>query len=310
MNLQQLNYFLVSARSGSLTKAAEELYTTQPHVSQVIRSLEKELGVKLFQRTGTGIVLTQQGEDIRFYAENMQKNASLIEELCMEQRQDVLKIAANSSSRLACLGEQYFIDQGEESFSLTYTECGTEKMLELLQYRNYDMGFLFVPDNKRSAFEHMIRKRHLQYTPLLASDLVVHSGPMSPFYGRELITPDELDQCRCIQLEDDFFSVEDLLLTHKDFRSGRYRIRKVIRTNSDHLMIRMLQETPLCNIGSYWLKGSFTGQPFTISVIDGFQRQVSFGYLARRGKTFGEEAELFLKKLQDSLEKERSGNLF
>ena len=302
MNLQQLNYFLVSARSGSLTKAAEELYTTQPHVSQVISALEKELGVKLFQRTGTGIVLTHQGEEIRFYAENIQKNASLIEDICFEQRQNALKIAANSSSRLAYLGGQHFIDQEEDSFSLTYTECGTEKMIELLQYRNYDMGFLFVPDNKRPAFEHMIRRRHLHYTQLLSSDLVVYSGPMSPFYGRTLVTPDDLNQCRCIQMEDDFFSVEDLLLTHKDFRSGRYRIKKVIRTNSDHLMIHMLQETPFCNIGSYWLKDSFADQRFTISVIDGFQGQVSFGYLASSGKTFGQEAKLFIIKLQNLLE--------
>jgi hypothetical protein len=127
---------------------------------------------------------------------------------------------------------------------------------------------------------------------------------MSPFYGKSLITPDELNQCRCIQLEDDFFSVEDLLSSHKDFRSGRYRIRKVIRTNSDHLMIHVLQETPLCNIGSYWLKDSFTKQRFTISVIDGFQGQVSFGYLTLSGKTLNQKAEMFIKKLQDSIDKE------
>ena len=99
--------------------------------------------------------------------------------------------------------------------------------------------------------------------------------------------------------------MEDLLLTHKDFRSGRYRIKKVIRTNSDHLMIHMLQETPFCNIGSYWLKDSFADQRFTISVIDGFQGQVSFGYLASSGKTFGQEAKLFIRKLQNLLERNK-----
>ena len=78
MELRQLEYFLECAQRGSLTRAAEALYTTQPHVSQVIRALERELGVALFRRTGSGIVLTEDGERIRFYAENAVKNAALI----------------------------------------------------------------------------------------------------------------------------------------------------------------------------------------------------------------------------------------
>ena len=61
MELRQLEYFLECAQRGSLTRAAEALYTTQPHVSQVIRALERELGVALFRRTGSGIVLTEDG---------------------------------------------------------------------------------------------------------------------------------------------------------------------------------------------------------------------------------------------------------
>ncbi len=82
MELQQLRYFLVSAEKGSLTRAAEELYTSQPHVSQVIKSLERELGVTLFRRTGTGIALTAEGERALVYAQNALKNVSLLEEAC------------------------------------------------------------------------------------------------------------------------------------------------------------------------------------------------------------------------------------
>ena len=48
MELRQLSYFLACARCGSLTTAAEELYTTQPHVSMVIRALEKEMWYSFF----------------------------------------------------------------------------------------------------------------------------------------------------------------------------------------------------------------------------------------------------------------------
>ena len=56
MELQQLQYFLTCAQEGSVTKAAEALYTSQPHVSQVIKTLENELGVVLFHRSASGKV--------------------------------------------------------------------------------------------------------------------------------------------------------------------------------------------------------------------------------------------------------------
>lgn len=64
MTMNQLEYFLACARQASLTKAAEELYTTQPHVSMVIKSLEEELGVTLFHRKARGVELTEDGRRI------------------------------------------------------------------------------------------------------------------------------------------------------------------------------------------------------------------------------------------------------
>ena len=244
------------------------------------------------------IRLTSQGEEIRYYAENALKNASLIHEICLDHTDRSLKLAVNSSSRLAYSCSEYFLEHMEEGMNLRYKECSTEEMLDLLQRQNYDLGILFVPADKKTALDHMIRRRHLNYTELMTSDLVMHSGPGCPFYGRNLISPEELDQCSCIQLEDDFFSVSDLLMTHKAFHSGKCRIKKIIQTNSDHLMIRMLQKTNLCNIGSYWLKSSRESSPFSISVIDGFQGKVSFGYLTRSEKELSKEARDFLLGLQ------------
>ncbi len=296
MDLRQLEYFSACARCGSLTRAADELYTTQPHVSQVIAALERELGVRLFRRTGSGIRLTDEGERIRFYADNALKNAALIREVSAERERESLRIAANPSSRLALFAEEFFRRSAAADAALEYTECGIERMMDLLQLRQYDLGFLFLPGNRLPAFSHMAARRRLTYTPLLKSDLVVHCGPRGPFYGRALVAPEELDGCECIQLEDDFFSVEELLGEHEAFRSGRCAIRRRIRTNSDHLMLRMLRETALCNIGSYWQKGGSEAE-FSLSVIDGFQGMVSFGYLCREGEAPSPMAEDFIAGL-------------
>lgn len=62
MTLNQLRYFCTASRCHSITKAAEELYVTQPTVSVAIRDLEIEFGINLFSRKGNQLMLTVEGE--------------------------------------------------------------------------------------------------------------------------------------------------------------------------------------------------------------------------------------------------------
>ena len=62
MDLRQLSYVVAVADHGGFTRAAEAVHVTQPALSQAVRTLEAELGVELFHRTGRSVVLTAAGE--------------------------------------------------------------------------------------------------------------------------------------------------------------------------------------------------------------------------------------------------------
>ncbi|MEU6267995.1 LysR family transcriptional regulator [Saccharopolyspora shandongensis] len=62
MDLRLVEYFVAVIDHGSVTKAAQSLYIAQPSLSQAIRSLERQLGVQLFHRTGRQLVLSPDGE--------------------------------------------------------------------------------------------------------------------------------------------------------------------------------------------------------------------------------------------------------
>ena len=62
MELYQLNSFVKIADEGSLTRAAELLFTSQPAISAQIKALEEELGVALFERSSRGMQLTAKGK--------------------------------------------------------------------------------------------------------------------------------------------------------------------------------------------------------------------------------------------------------
>ena len=59
MDIKQLQYLVVSIDNGSFKKASELLYTTQPHISKTIKSLEVELGMQLLKRNAIGVEATE-----------------------------------------------------------------------------------------------------------------------------------------------------------------------------------------------------------------------------------------------------------
>ena len=73
MNILQLVYLLEISRQGSISKAAEKLYVSQPAVSHQILKLEDELGISLLERSPQGVKLTDAGEQFCLRAEETVK---------------------------------------------------------------------------------------------------------------------------------------------------------------------------------------------------------------------------------------------
>lgn len=71
ITLRQLQVFESVARHLSFTRAAEELYLTQPAVSMQIKQLEQQVGLPLFEQIGKRIYLTEAGEEVRRYAQRI-----------------------------------------------------------------------------------------------------------------------------------------------------------------------------------------------------------------------------------------------
>ena len=79
MEIRTLRYFLAVAREENMTRAAEQLHVTQPTLSKQLKSLENELGKKLFTRHSFSIKLTDEGVLLRNRAEDLVSMADKIE---------------------------------------------------------------------------------------------------------------------------------------------------------------------------------------------------------------------------------------
>ena len=80
MTLQQLKYVIAISETGSLNKAAETLFIAQPSLTSAVRELEKEIGIQIFNRSGRGVTLTNDGMEFILYARQVYSQYKLLED--------------------------------------------------------------------------------------------------------------------------------------------------------------------------------------------------------------------------------------
>ena len=68
MTIQQLRYVTMICKEGSINKASELLYVSQPSLTSAVQELEKELGITIFNRSGRGVTPTNDGLELIHYA--------------------------------------------------------------------------------------------------------------------------------------------------------------------------------------------------------------------------------------------------
>jgi DNA-binding transcriptional LysR family regulator len=96
MDLTQLRAFISVAHEGNLTRAAEKLHLTQPAVSLQIKGLQESLGLQLFNRSASGMVLTVEGNTLLPLAERswpMSRNCVVMQAASLQRRRLVRNLA-------------------------------------------------------------------------------------------------------------------------------------------------------------------------------------------------------------------------
>ena len=150
VNLELYRVFYTVAKCGSLTKAAEELFISQPAVSQAIKQLESQLGGKLFNRTHKGMELSDTGGKQIF--STVEKALKLFDEA--ESKYSELKDTATGIVRI-CASDTVathfllpYIKKYHEKYpdvNLVLQNGTSSETIELLKNNKGDIGFVNLP---------------------------------------------------------------------------------------------------------------------------------------------------------------------
>ena len=181
VNLDLYRVFYAVAKCGSLTKAAEELYISQPAVSQAVKQLENQLGGKLFNRTHKGMELSDTGGKQIF--DTVEKALKLLAEA--ETKYSELKNTAAGVVRI-CASDTVsthfllrYIKEYHEKYpnvNLILQNGTSAETIELLKNKKGDIGFVNLPVDDKDV--------NLSNTVMRLHDTFVASDKFAELFGR------------------------------------------------------------------------------------------------------------------------------
>ena len=185
--LKQLRAFCQTARLGSISRAAEQLMTSQPAVSLQVSALEEELGLSLFERRRPHLTLTRVGESLYQLAMPLVQGMDRLPDTFAERHHgvftDILRVGAGQLSAAHLLPEH--LKQFQRQYPGTRIEVRTGTGRDRLRWlRTYEIDLVVAAMD--------VQQPDLDFHPVLASGAILITPEDHPLAGRTSVTMEEV----------------------------------------------------------------------------------------------------------------------
>ena len=238
MTLQQLNYIITISETGSINKAAERLYVSQPSLTSAIKELERELGIVIFNRTGRGVMLTADGAEFLPYARQVYgQYLGLMERYGKggERRQKF-----GVSCQHYSFAVKAFVEMAKgydvAKYEFAIRETRTLDVIQDVAQLHSEIGILYLSDFNRKAMLKLFSASGLAFHHLIYCNAYVYLWRGHPLANRKSISLRDLEPYPCLSFEQgdasSFYFAEEILSTNEYPRS----IKTCDRATSLNLM--------------------------------------------------------------------------
>ena len=215
MNTQFFSYAIEIERTGSITKAAHNLFMAQPNLSKAIKELEKQLGYEIFERTQTGIVPTEKGRNFLVHAKSIMEHVGELEALGLEEKMDSqrFRISIPRGSYIA-EGFTEFVAQLDtgQGMEITIQETNSMQAISNVAYEKFDLGIIRYQSIYENYFLDFVRSNGLSYELVWEFEYLALMSKEHPLAAAASVRAEDL--FRHIEL-----SHADLVIPYVDRRS-------------------------------------------------------------------------------------------
>jgi len=201
MNIMALRYATEIEKAGSISKAASSLYVAQPNLSKSIKDLEEEIGYTIFERTSSGIKVTDKGDMFLYHAkkilDQMKEIGKIVDQNAQMDRR--FKISIPRGSYIANGFTDFVANLAmDEKLEITLNETNAIKTIDNVADRGYNMGIIRYPVSEESFFINSLNNNHLSYETIWEFDYVLVMSKEHQLAKKEYIVPEDLKPFVCI----------------------------------------------------------------------------------------------------------------
>ena len=168
MTIQQLKYIVSVVENGTITEAAKKLYISQPSLSNAIKDIEQEVGITIFIRSRSGIVVTPEGMEFVGYARQVLHQMELLEDKYISHTPGKIRFAVSSPHYV--FSTNAFVDVvqefGSERFEFILHETTVHQILEDVKNRFSDLGIIYISRENELAIRKTLEDNKLAFYDL------------------------------------------------------------------------------------------------------------------------------------------------
>lgn len=303
MTLQQLHYVLTVAETGSMNRAAEKLYVTQPTLTTAIQELEAEINAPIFNRTNRGVSLTSQGNRFLHYARQVYQQYEILEREYgnAPARKRVFGVSTQHYSFVTKAFVETVKQYDASRFDFAIRETRTIDVIRDVAQQRSDLGILFRSRHNKKVLSRLFVENRLEFNQLIDCSAYVYLWKGHPLAGEDSITMEQLKKYPCLTFEQgdqssSYFAEE--ILSEREYPQS---IHATDRATMLNLMIGLNGFTLCSGIICEELNGSdYVAVPYQED--REYQNTLmEIGYIMRKDTQLDEVGETFLREIKKYL---------
>ena len=192
MRIQQLHYIVKIVETGSMNEAAKQLFITQPSLSNAVRDLEREMGIKIFPK---GITLTKDGVEFLSYARQILEQTALLEERYKSKDTNRELFSVSSQHYAFVVNAFVSLLKGADMsrYELFLRETRTYEIIDDVKNFRSEIGVLFLNSYNRDVLTKMFDDNRLTYTSLFQAHPHIFVSQDNPLANRDIVTMKDLE---------------------------------------------------------------------------------------------------------------------
>lgn len=166
MDLNLLKYVIATDKNQSISKAADELYVSQPNISKAIQIVEKEIGFPIFTRTSRGVTTTNEG---KAFIKKAIKLVKVFDEFADEfTNKNISPFSLNVAHQKIIYLEDKFEElshhfQKDEYLNINLQEKDEDEIIDLLLKDKIKLGILCINENDLPYFKRLLQLNNINF---------------------------------------------------------------------------------------------------------------------------------------------------